>query len=78
VTVNFATANGTAVAGKDYVATSGTVTFAPGQTQATITVTVLADSSATTDLFFDVDLSNPVNNVLGGNGVGKGTIHVGA
>jgi hypothetical protein len=56
---------------------SGTVTFAPGQTQATVSVTVLADPQATADLSFFVDLGNPVNAVLGGNVVGKGTIHVG-
>ena len=77
VTVAFATANGTATQGVDYVATSGSLTFAPGQTQATIPVTVLADPRATTDLGFVVDLSNPVNGVLGGSGVGTGTIHVG-
>jgi aryl-phospho-beta-D-glucosidase BglC (GH1 family) len=77
VTVNFATADGTAVAGTDYVAQSGTVTFAPGQTQATIIVTILADPLAVTDLYFDVDLSSPVNGTLGGTGVGKGTVHIG-
>jgi aryl-phospho-beta-D-glucosidase BglC (GH1 family) len=77
VTVQFTTANGTAVAGQDYVATSGTVTFAPGQAQAAVTVTVLADPLTTADLSFFVDLSNPVNAVLGGSGVGKGTIHIG-
>ncbi len=30
VTVNYATADGTALAGSDYTATSGTLTFAPG------------------------------------------------
>jgi aryl-phospho-beta-D-glucosidase BglC (GH1 family) len=78
VTVHFATADGTAVAGKDYVAQSGTVTFAPGQTQATINVTVLADPLAAADLDFSVDLSNPQNVALGGTGVANGTIHVGA
>jgi aryl-phospho-beta-D-glucosidase BglC (GH1 family) len=76
VTVSFATADGTAVARKDYVATNGTVTFAPGQTQATITVTVRADPLDTTDLTFLVDLSNPVNAALGGNGTGTGTIRL--
>jgi hypothetical protein len=61
-----------------YVAQSGTVTFAPGQTQATITATVLADSLVTAELFFHLDLSNPLNGVLGGTGVGKGTILVAA
>jgi aryl-phospho-beta-D-glucosidase BglC (GH1 family) len=78
VTVSFATADGTAIAGKDYVAQTGTVTFAPGQLQATITVTILADPTATTDLFFYMDLSNPLGAVLNGAGIGKGTIHVGA
>src|SRR5437667_377497 len=32
VTVNYATANGTATAGTDYVSTNGTLTFVPGQT----------------------------------------------
>src|SRR2546422_482262 len=43
VTVNYATANGTATAGADYVSTNGTLTFLPGQTSQTITVTVLGD-----------------------------------
>jgi aryl-phospho-beta-D-glucosidase BglC (GH1 family) len=77
VTVNYTTADGTAVAGIDYVAQSGTVTFQPGQTQATITVTVLYDSNAKNDLYFSVDLSNPQNATLNGTGVGTGTIVVG-
>jgi hypothetical protein len=77
VTVSFATADGTAAAGRDYIATSGTVTFASGQTRATITVTVLADTLATGDLTFFMDLSNPVNAVFGSGGIGTGTIHVG-
>jgi aryl-phospho-beta-D-glucosidase BglC (GH1 family) len=76
-TVSFATADATAIAGKDYVAQSGTVTFAPGQTQATIDVTVLADSLATSNLVFYVDLSNPINGVLGGTGIGTGAIQIG-
>ena len=44
VTVAYATANGTALAGSDYVAQNGTLTFAPGQTTATITVTILDDA----------------------------------
>ena len=43
VTVNYATANGSATAGSDYTAGSGTVSFAPGQTSKTIAVQVLAD-----------------------------------
>src|SRR5205823_766478 len=45
VTVNFATADGTAIAGVDYVATSGTLTFAPGEMTKTITVEVIDPTS---------------------------------
>ena len=43
VTVAYATADGTATAGSDYTATSGTLTFAPGETEKTVSVPVLAD-----------------------------------
>ena len=39
--VNFATADGTAVAGTDYVSTSQTMTFSPGMTEQTVTVPLL-------------------------------------
>ena len=44
VTVDFATSNGTATAGSDYTARSGTLTISAGATTGTIAVTVLADS----------------------------------
>src|SRR5688572_25731191 len=40
VTVSYATADGTAIAGGDYIATNGIVTFLAGQTSQTITVAV--------------------------------------
>ena len=40
VTVNFATANGTATAGSDYTARIGTLTFTPGTTTQTVAITV--------------------------------------
>ncbi|MFN3644647.1 MAG: Calx-beta domain-containing protein [Gemmobacter sp.] len=43
-TLGYTTANGTAKAGQDYVATSGSVTFAPGQTKAAVLVRTLGDS----------------------------------
>ena len=45
VTVNFATADGTATAPGDYIAADGTLTFAPGQTSQTISVTVKGDGA---------------------------------
>ena len=44
VTVNYATADGTATAGSDYMATSGTLTFAAGSTTGTISVPVTGDT----------------------------------
>src|SRR3989442_7796277 len=40
ITVNYATADGTALSRSDYIAGSGTLTFAPGVTSQTITVAV--------------------------------------
>jgi ribosomal protein L35AE/L33A len=61
VTVNFATANGTATAGQDYTANTGTVTFAAGTTTRTVTVTVTGDTTVEANETFNVNLSNPVN-----------------
>ncbi len=62
VTVNFATENGTAVAGTDYTATSGTLTFTSGQTSKTITVPVAAGSLPQgSSKNFGVKLSSPAN-----------------
>jgi len=57
VSVNYATAYGTAVAGADYLATAGTLTFAPGQTSKTIRVPVIADRVPEPDKTFLVNLS---------------------
>ena len=46
VTVDYATADGTATAGEDYTAKRGTVTFAPGRTRKTVQVPVLRDAEA--------------------------------
>jgi aryl-phospho-beta-D-glucosidase BglC (GH1 family) len=76
VTVTYSTADGTAQQGKDYVAASGTLTFAPGQTQQTIGVTILDDPTLTTDESFFVQLLGPVNGTIGGSGKGTGTIRL--
>ena len=61
VTVNFATADGTATAGSDYVAASGTLTFNPGDTSKTLTVLVNGDTVVEPDETFFVNLSAPTN-----------------
>ncbi len=73
VTVNYATANNSASAGTDYVATSGTVTFAPGQQSRPISVTINGDTSNESNETFNVNLSNPVNATIADN-QGVGTI----
>ncbi|MEO6435625.1 MAG: Calx-beta domain-containing protein [Tepidisphaeraceae bacterium] len=72
ITVQYATADGTATAGSDYLATAGTLTFAPGQTSRTISVTVLGDRSADYDPntfseAFTVALTNPTNALVAGD-----------
>jgi hypothetical protein len=59
VTVSYATANGTATAGSDYVAKTGTVTFAPGDTSEDVTVLVNGDVFNEPDETFVVNLSLP-------------------
>ena len=60
VTVDWSTADGTAAAGADYVASSGTLAFAAGQTAHTIAVTVLDDAHDEGDETFALHLSNAV------------------
>jgi hypothetical protein len=64
VSVRWATSNGTAVAGRDYNAASGTVTFAAGQRSRTIGVWVVGDRTVEADEMFSVTLSSPVRAVL--------------
>ena len=58
VTVDYATADGTATAGADYTATSGTLTFAPGETAKTVNVPVLDDAHDDTGETLMLVLSN--------------------
>jgi subtilisin-like proprotein convertase family protein len=61
VTVSYATSNGSAVAGTDYQTAGGTLTFNPGQTQRTFTVTTIPDGLAEGDETVALTLSNPNN-----------------
>src|SRR6266545_2168322 len=73
VTVNYATADGTATAGSDYTSSSGTVTFAAGTITQTITITVSGDLAYEPDETFVVNLSAPTNATLA-DSQGQGTI----
>ena len=73
VTVNYATANGTATAPADYAAASGMLTFSPGITTQTVTVLVVGDTLAEPNETFTVNLTSPTNATLA-NATGTGTI----
>ena len=67
----------TATEGPDYQAASGTLTFAPGETRKTITVTVIGDAGLETDQTVGVQLSSPTPSgvvIATGMGIGWGTI----
>ena len=64
VTVAWATADDTARAGSDYMATSGTLSFAPGEMVKTVALNLIDDALAERDEHFQVLLSNPGNATL--------------
>ena len=64
VTVDYATSDITAEAGDDYTETSGTLTFAPGETVKAIIVPILDDAIYETLERFNVTLSNPTGATL--------------
>jgi uncharacterized repeat protein (TIGR01451 family) len=66
VTVDYATSDGTAIAGNDYTAASGTLTFPPGITTQTFPVTIASDAMDENDETVSLTLSNPTNATLGG------------
>lgn len=72
VTVGFSTRNGPAQAGSDYIATSGTLTFAPGDLTKTITVQVIGDTTEEPIEVFFVDLAGATGAVIGdAEGLGR-------
>ena len=72
VSVNYATSNGSAVAGQDYTAASGILTFPPNQTDETFSIPILANPSrSTTFSTVNLTLSQP------GGGATLGAIALG-
>jgi hypothetical protein len=65
VTVKYATSNGTATAGQDYTAASGTITFAPGVTSQNVNINVIGDTTVEPDETFTVTLSSPSGATVG-------------
>ncbi|SMF94270.1 CshA-type fibril repeat-containing protein [Methylomagnum ishizawai] len=64
ITVDYMTADLTALAGSDYTAQTGSLTFAPGETDKTVTVQITNDNVAEIAKGFQLVLTNPVNAVL--------------
>jgi hypothetical protein len=58
LTVNYSTADGTAIAGQDYTATAGTLTFNDGETSKSFNVPINNDAISESDETFTVKLSN--------------------
>jgi uncharacterized repeat protein (TIGR01451 family) len=74
IDVDYATADGTATAGLDYLATSGHLTFTPAITNRSVTVIVSNDLVHESTETFALNLSNPVNAELANGGTANGTI----
>ena len=73
VTVMYWTVGGTALAGSDYTAATGTLTFLAGSRRATIEVATIEDQEGEVDETFRVELSGASGAILG-DGAGTGTI----
>lgn len=72
--VSYATANGTAVAGSDYTAKSGSLTFTASQSSKTVNVTTLEDSLVENDETMTLNLTSPTNGATISDSQGIGTI----
>ncbi len=73
VSVHYATQNGSAVAGSDYTAKSGTEPFAAGEVSKQVTVKATGDIDAEGNETFTLELSNPTSATIG-DGSGQGVI----
>ena len=61
ISLNYTTEDASALAGTDYVAKSGVLTFTPGTSTASIDITVNSDTAIESNETFLVKFSNPVN-----------------
>jgi hypothetical protein len=73
-TVNYSTANAGALAGSDYVAAAGMLTFEPWETTKSISIQIIGDLTDEYDQGFYVNLSNASNAVIINGGQGYGNI----
>jgi uncharacterized delta-60 repeat protein len=73
VSVDFSTQNGSATSFEDYILTSGTVTFAPGETSKSVAVSIKGDTKFETNESLQLSAFNPSNATIA-DGLGIGTI----
>ncbi len=75
VTIDYSTSNGTATAGQDYTAVSGTLNFAAGETIKSFTIPILEDTFFELNETINVNLSSPTGGVtLGTPNISQVTI----
>lgn len=73
VTVSYRTVDGTAAAGSDYQGASGTLTFAPGETEATVRVPLVGDAAVESNERFSLVLTDAHGASIA-DGLATGTI----
>jgi hypothetical protein len=74
VTIDFATVEGSASSGSDYIATSGTLTFQPGQMLQSVAIEVIGERSPELDETILVNLTSPDSSTTIEKGTGVGAI----
>ena len=74
VTFNYATSNGTAIAGSDYVAASGMATIPAGATSVVIQISLLANAPPSTNKTFTLTISNASGGLAIARATGTGTV----
>lgn len=73
--VHYQTRDGTALAGSDYIATSGAAYIAAGSTYTIIGVEIIGDSIAEPDETFYLDITDPTGGVFGGGAIQLTAVH---
>lgn len=71
--INYATVNGTAISGSDFLGTSGRAAIVTGRSSTTVSILVLGDRLREPNEYFTVKLSTPVNATIA-DAIGVGTI----
>jgi hypothetical protein len=69
LSVDYASRDGTALAGQDYLAVSGTLVLYSNENQAVIPVEIIGDTTSEPDEVFFLDVFNPVGGSFGGEAI---------